>query len=183
MPDEVRIKAVAEALEVLHAKRYGAVPQTLQFEWDAARLVAAFDVLHARAHDAAQAERPSEELCDDEGCPHHGTAHVCITRVAPAMSEEEIVEECAIRAATRGSSVKWVNMSEYGRNIWRRRAREGIGDYRQLTPAGIDPDQVGAMLHSAKSYMDPYRWKDWRDDFAKRFSGYAALLDQKKDGR
>ncbi len=26
--------------------------------------------------------KPSELLCDDEGCPHHGTEHVCVNRTA-----------------------------------------------------------------------------------------------------
>ncbi len=33
------------------------------------------------------------DLCEDEGCPHHGTKHVCVTRV-------ETAEEHAVRVAS-----------------------------------------------------------------------------------
>jgi len=43
--------------------------------------------------------RPSEptELCDDEGCPHYGTKHVCIVRPAEPVEAEGVGEPVAWR--------------------------------------------------------------------------------------
>lgn len=32
----------------------------------------------------ALAQQPSADLCIDEGCPHHGTPHVCVNDLPPA---------------------------------------------------------------------------------------------------
>ena len=35
--------------------------------------------------DVPEPAQPVKQLCEDEGCPHHGTPHVCINTAKPAQ--------------------------------------------------------------------------------------------------
>jgi hypothetical protein len=52
--------------------------------------------VHRVEGDCAQC-KAAEELCIDEGCPHCGTAHVCITPEPKGPSVEQLREELILR--------------------------------------------------------------------------------------
>lgn len=57
--------------------------------------------------DATQPARPQQPFCEDEGCPHHGTKHICVTSAPqPALRKTEQADTARL---------DWLNNNFYNR--------------------------------------------------------------------
>lgn len=63
----------------------------------------------AKALELVPEAEPAPDLCDDEGCPHHGTPHVCIYRTAsqPAPASQGVAGEVAAERQRQTSVEGW----------------------------------------------------------------------------
>ena len=70
------------------------------------------------------APAPSELLCEDEGCPHHGTKHVCVSSALPDAERWTVCDTCKVRlaivAAARSTGAVYADLSNadlHGANL------------------------------------------------------------------
>jgi addiction module HigA family antidote len=113
--------------------------------WMSAQM--AFDLWKAR----------SEELCEDEGCPHHGIDHVCVVRVAqPSGNSGEVAQGEAANSIRRILS-----------------GAERMG-YMVDTSVSLDllRDVLATLKNTAERAAVPEGWRDELDLIRAVLEGY-----------